>query len=111
MSVHYKSIFISDVHLGTRGCQADVFVFPSKNDTFGVVQIEALACGTPVAGYPVQGPIDVVTNGVNGQMENNLTLAVNQALQLDRKKVYQSSLKWSWTKAYEQFRSILLPAK
>ena len=91
--------------------QADVFVFPSKNDTFGVVQIEALACGTPVAGYPVQGPIDVVTNGVNGQIENNLTLAVNQALQLDRKKVYQSSLKWSWTKAYEQFKSILLPAK
>ena len=41
--------------------QADVFVFPSKNDTFGVVQIEALACGTPVAGYPVQGPIDVLS--------------------------------------------------
>lgn len=91
--------------------QADVFVFPSKNDTFGVVQIEALACGTPVAGYPVPGPIDVVKNGVNGHIENNLTLAVNQALHLDREKVYKSSLVWSWENAYKQFKDILLPAK
>ena len=91
--------------------QADVFVFPSKNDTFGVVQIEAMACGTPVAGYPVPGPIDVIKNGINGHIEKNISLAVNQALHLDRQKVYQSSLVWSWENAYKQFKNVLLPAK
>jgi glycosyltransferase involved in cell wall biosynthesis len=90
---------------------ADVFVFPSKADTFGVVQIEALACGTPVAAYPVIGPKDIVKQGINGYMENNLTLAINQALHIDRHTVYKSSLKWSWKEAYKQFRLVLLPAK
>jgi hypothetical protein len=45
---------------------ADVFVFPSKTDTFGLVLLEAMACGVPVAAYPVEGPIDVVVNGVSG---------------------------------------------
>ena len=76
-----------------------------------MVQIEALACGTPVAAYPVIGPKDIVKQGINGYMENNLTLAINQALHLDRHKVYKSSLKWSWKEAYKQFRLVLLPAK
>ena len=60
---------------------------------------------------PIQKIFDVVRNVINGQMENNLTLAINQALKLDRKKVYESSLKWSWENAYKQFKSVLLPAK
>ena len=88
--------------------QADVFVFPSKWDTFGLVQIEAIACGTPVAAYPVQGPIDVIDNNVTGVMNNDLTVAVQKALDLDREIVYTESLKWSWEKAWEIFKHNLV---
>ena len=88
--------------------QADVFVFPSKWDTFGLVQIEAMACGTPVAAYPVQGPIDVIDNNVTGIMDNNLSIAVKKSLDLDREQVYIGSKKWSWEKAWEIFRDSLV---
>lgn len=88
--------------------QADVFVFPSKWDTFGLVQIEAMACGTPVAAYPVQGPIDVIDDGITGVMDNDLTTAVNKALDLDREQVYTASIKWSWENAWEIFRDNLV---
>lgn len=88
--------------------QADVFVFPSKWDTFGLVQIEAMACGTPVAAYPVQGPIDVIDNNVTGVMDNNLSIAVKKALDLDREQVYIGSTKWSWKGAWEIFRDNLV---
>ena len=91
--------------------QADVFVFPSKWDTFGLVQIEAMACGTPVAAYPVQGPLDVIDNGVTGVMDNNLSTAVKKALDLDRDVVYTESLKWSWERAWEIFRDSLVLAE
>ena len=87
---------------------ADVFVFPSKVDTFGVVQIEAMACGTPVAAYPVVGPIDIIKHGYNGYMEDNLESAVRGCLHLDRKKVLSMSKKWTWENCYKQFRDILL---
>ena len=90
---------------------ADVFVFPSKVDTFGVVQIEAMACGTPVAAYPVIGPIDVIEHGHNGCMENDLRDAVSGCLLLDRKKVFSMSKKWTWENCYKQFRDTLLNAK
>jgi len=88
--------------------QADVFVFPSKWDTFGLVQLEAIACGTPVAAYPVQGPIDVIDNNVTGVMNNDLTVAVKKALDLDRKQVYNKSIKWSWERAWEIFKDNLV---
>lgn len=88
--------------------QADVFVFPSKWDTFGLVMIEAMACGTPVAAYPVQGPIDVIDNYLTGVMNNNLTTAVNEALDLDREQVYNKSIKWSWQKAWDIFKDNLV---
>jgi glycosyltransferase involved in cell wall biosynthesis len=89
--------------------QADVFVFPSKWDTFGLVMIEAMACGTPVAAYPVQGPIDVIEPNVTGVMNHNLQQAVARALDLDRDVVYNGSLKWSWKRAWEIFRDELVP--
>lgn len=82
---------------------ADVFVFPSKTDTFGIVMIEAMACGTPVAAYDVEGPKDIVINGTNGLRGDNLVDLAEQCLLLDRKQVYESSKIYSWEKTTEQF--------
>jgi glycosyltransferase involved in cell wall biosynthesis len=60
--------------------QADCFVFPSKTDTFGIVLIEAMACGVPVAGYNVTGPKDLITSPVLGAFDDNLEKAVYRAL-------------------------------
>jgi glycosyltransferase involved in cell wall biosynthesis len=82
---------------------ADVFVFPSKTDTFGIVILEAMACGTPVASYDVTGPRDQIINGVNGYMSSSLTNAVIKCFNLDREKVYNSVKHISWKKTAEEF--------
>lgn len=83
--------------------QADVFVFPSRTDTFGLVMLEAMASGTPVAAFPVSGPIDVVTPGVTGFLEENLGKAATAALDLDRTAVRNHALSHSWERATMQF--------
>jgi glycosyltransferase involved in cell wall biosynthesis len=90
---------------------AEVFVFPSQWETFGIVMIEAMACGTPVAAYPCQGPEDVVEQGVTGFMNESLEDAVTACLRLDRDSVYRGSLRWTWERAWHIFRDNLLPAK
>jgi glycosyltransferase involved in cell wall biosynthesis len=87
---------------------ADAFVFPSRWETFGIVMIEAMACGTPVVGYPVQGPEDVIDEGITGCMNNDLEQAVKDALMLDRTKVWEGSTRWSWERAWEIFRDNLV---
>jgi glycosyltransferase involved in cell wall biosynthesis len=87
---------------------ADVFVFPSRWETFGIVMIEAMACGTPVAAYPVSGPNDVVDSGVTGFMDDDLASAVRRSMSLRRDQVWQGSLRWSWTQAWEIFRDNLV---
>ena len=87
---------------------ADVFVFPSVNDTFGIVMIEAMACGTPVAGYHVTGPEDVVYQGLTGVLDDDLVTAVDRALMLDREVVHANSLDWNWGKAWEIFETNLI---
>jgi len=88
--------------------QADAFVFPSRWDTFGLVMLEAIACGTPIAAYPVPGPLDVVEPEVNGCLNDDLALATIRALELDREVVYQSSLRWTWQACWEIFRDNLI---
>jgi len=80
-----------------------VFVFPSKTDTFGLVLLEAMACGIPVAAYPVEGPIDVVDNGVSGVLRQDLKQACLQAMKLDHEAVRAHAATRSWESATQQF--------
>ena len=82
---------------------ADVFVFPSRTDTFGLVLVEAMACGVPVAAYPVEGPIDVVADGVAGVLNEDLGAACVDALALKREAVRAYASNFSWEAATQQF--------
>jgi glycosyltransferase involved in cell wall biosynthesis len=82
---------------------ADVFVFPSRTDTFGLVMLEAMASGLPVAAYPVMGPIDIVTPGLTGILSEDLRMAALQALELDPLRVRAEAIKFSWPAVGEIF--------
>jgi glycosyltransferase involved in cell wall biosynthesis len=88
---------------------ADVFVFPSKTDTFGLVLLEAMACGTPVAAYPVTGPIDVLGNSKAGAMNDDLRIACIEALKIPREVARAHAEKFSWRAATEEFARHLKP--
>jgi len=75
---------------------ADVLVFPSRTDTFGLVMLEAMACGTPVAAFPVTGPIDVVEEGVNGALDVDLGRAIERALAVDRARCRAFAERHGW---------------
>jgi glycosyltransferase involved in cell wall biosynthesis len=88
---------------------ADVMVFPSKTDTFGLVMLEAMACGVPVATYPVEGPLDVIKNGQNGWMDEDLEIAVDNALDVDREDCRKFAEGYSWDACTKQFLSLIQP--
>jgi glycosyltransferase involved in cell wall biosynthesis len=88
---------------------ADVFVFPSKTDTFGLVLLEAMACGTPVAAYPVTGPIDVLGDSPAGAMNEDLRTACLDALKIPREVARAHAERFSWRASTEQFARHLKP--
>jgi len=88
---------------------ADVLVFPSLTDTFGIAMIEALACGVPVAAFPVPGPIDVLEPGVTGIVHQDLAVAIGEALRLDRQRCAERAAKFTWEAATAQFLAGLAP--
>lgn len=81
----------------------DVFVFPSRTDTFGLVMLEALACGTPVAAFPVQGPLDVVGESDAALLNEDLRAAALGALRIDRALCRRHAQRYSWEAATQQF--------
>jgi glycosyltransferase involved in cell wall biosynthesis len=88
---------------------ADVFVFPSRTDTFGLVMLEALASGVPVAAFPVPGPLDVIGNSDIGVLDEDLGRAASRALEIDPARCRDFALAHSWQAAAHQFLSNVHP--
>lgn len=110
--------FPEAVFLGTRtGAdlaeiyrQADVFVFPSRTDTFGVVLLEALASGLPVAAYPVMGPADILSGSRAGILSEDLRMAALASLSIDRSECIALARRYDWPTSVRQFRDNLAHA-
>lgn len=95
------------VELADWLASGDVFVFPSLTDTFGIVMLEAMACGLPVAAFPVTGPVDVVENGVTGVLDWDLRQAAIAALEIDPARCVDFARQNSWQQCAELFISCL----
>jgi glycosyltransferase involved in cell wall biosynthesis len=108
--VHFTG-YKTGVDLARYYANAEVFVFPSQWETFGIVMIESMACGTPVAAYQVTGPTDVIDQGITGFMvteQEGLKAAVDRCLTINRSDVHRVSHRWSWERAWEIFRDNLV---
>ena len=84
-------------------CAADLFVFPSKTDTLGLVMLEALACGTPVAAYPVPGPNDVIGTSAAGALNEDLGAAIDAALNIPTQACLDRAAEFDWDVSARQF--------
>jgi glycosyltransferase involved in cell wall biosynthesis len=89
--------------LAAHYASADVLVFPSRTDTFGMVLIEALACGLPVAALPVPGPLDVIGTSGAGVLDTDLRAACLAALEIPREKAREYALNFTWAASARQF--------
>ena len=95
--------------LVNRYAQADVFVFPSRTDTFGLVLLEALASGVPIAAFPVPGPLDVIGTHPVGVLNADLKTACQEALRIPRARCREFALQFSWSRCADLFESYLEP--
>lgn len=96
----------SGIDLANCYRSADIFVFPSKTDTFGMVNIEALACGLPVAAYPVQGPIDIIKDDTDGALDKDLAVAMAKAMQATgsrAERAQKAAKTYDWEKVAKDF--------
>ncbi len=110
---HPDALFLGRLEgaaLASAYAGADVFVFPSRTDTFGLVIVEALASGTPVAAFPVTGPRDIVT-AASGALDEDLDRAIAAALALDRAAAAAHGARYSWAASADEFLAALEPAR
>jgi len=107
-NVHFLGSKFGD-ELGRHFADADVFVFPSKTDTFGLVIIESMATGTPVAAYPVTGPIDIIPGSKAGVVDDDLRQACLACLELNREDSVLHAKKYSWENVTDIFFDHLTP--
>jgi glycosyltransferase involved in cell wall biosynthesis len=106
------AVFVGAKHgseLASYYSASDCLVFPSRTDTFGLVLLEALACGTPVAAFPVSGPRDVIGDAPVGCLDEDLTRAARRALDMSRARCRAFALERSWARCAQQFRDNLVP--
>jgi len=108
--VHWRGV-VPRHELARIYSAADAFVFPSRSETFGLVMLEAMACGLPVAAYPVAGPLDVVADSPGGVLHEDLRHAAMQALQVPREAARQRALLFDWQPVCDQFISFLVPVR
>jgi len=102
---------VSQDELAHLYSQADVFVFPSLSDTFGLVMAEAMACGLPVAAFPVMGPIDVVGQSGAGVLDEDLRAACLACLDISRDRATARASQFTWSVATAQFFAVLKPMR
>jgi glycosyltransferase involved in cell wall biosynthesis len=108
--VHWRGVVPRPALVAIYGA-ADVFVFPSRSETFGLVMLEAMACGTPVAAYPVAGPLDVVGGSMGGVLDLDLKRAALHALELPRERARDRALEFDWHQVCRQFIGHLVPVR
>jgi glycosyltransferase involved in cell wall biosynthesis len=101
--------FLLGQDLARHLASADVMVFPSRTDTYGLVQLEAMACGVPVAAFPVTGPLDIIEQGVTGYCDENLRRAALACLELDGARCREYALKHGWAQVATQFLDYMVP--
>lgn len=113
LKVKYPEVVFTGPRFGDELARSyadsDVFVFPSLTDTFGLVIIEAMATGTPVAAFPAHGPIDLIPGSGAGVIDEDLSVAIREALKLDRRDVRAYAEKFSWRACAEEFIRNLEP--
>lgn len=107
--VHWRGI-VPREQLPRIYSAADAFVFPSRSETFGLVMLEALACGTPVAAFPVPGPLDVVGDSPGGVLDDDLRAAALRALDVPAEAALARAREFDWDAVCEQFLGFLVPA-